>query len=229
MREAMACKILFLITTPKMGEKAQRIFAEEQIPVKYNLHASGTATSDIMDTLGLGSTDKSILLCALPQSAVEKIMRRLSRELRIGTVNSGIAFTLPLTGTNMLMLRMLEQIEDTLEQAGDRKEGTIMSEPKYALIAAVVNRGFSTEVMDAARAAGASGGSVLHTRQIAGEEASSKFGLSLQEEKDIILIVSHNQGKAAIMKQIGEKCGARSPAKGIVFSLPIDDAIGLER
>ncbi len=229
MREAMACKILLLITTPKMAEKAHRIYAEEKVPVKYNLHASGTATSEIMDTLGLGSTDKSILLSAVPQSAVDKLMRRLSRDLRIGTVNSGIAFTLPLTGTNMLMLRMLEQMEDCLELSGERKEGTTMTDPKYALIAAVVNRGFSTEVMDAARAAGASGGSVLHSRQVTSQEASSKFGLGLQEEKDIILIVAHDQSKAAIMKQIGEKCGIRSEAQGMVFSLPIDDAIGLSR
>ena len=118
----------------------------------------------------------------------------------------------------------LQEIDQPDEEG---KEEEIMTEKKYVLITALVNPGYSEEVMNAARAAGARGGTVLHSRQVSSEKAQSSLGLDVQEEKEMILIVSDNDHKLPIMQAIGEKCGLHSEAKGLVLSCPIDCAIGL--
>ena len=83
------------------------------------------------------------------------------------------------------------------------------------------------EVMAAARAAGAGGGTVVHSRSVVDDSALPHVGTGLAEEKDIVLIVANSETKLAIMQAISEKCGIRSEAKGIVYALPIDNVIGL--
>lgn len=216
--------ILSVITTPKLADRATQILAGEGIAIEYRLAAVGTATSEIMDVLGLGSIDKVILFSLLPKSKCGEMMNKMSKALVLHAVNSGIAFTVPLTGMNSLMLRMLTDIDGSNEE---RKEETAMPDTKYSVIASIINRGYSNELMDAAREAGASGGTVVNSRRIAEEALCSKWGLGAQEEKEIVLIVANAEKKVDIMKKISEKCGAHSEAKGVVFSLAIEEVIGL--
>ncbi len=216
-----AYRMLFLITTPKLTEKATQVLSAQGVPVEFRLSAVGTATSEIMDVLGLGSIDKTILCCTLPRPLCADVLASLSEALKFGSANSGIAFTLPLAGMSNLMLQLLAQMDP--KQTEERKEDTAMN--RYSLIAAMINRGYSNELMDAAREAGASGGSVLHSRQILSEDI--KWDLGAQEEKEIVLIVAKAEAKADIMKKITEKCGVHSQAQGLVFALPIEEAAGL--
>ncbi|MBQ7820964.1 MAG: hypothetical protein IJ391_01595 [Clostridia bacterium] len=221
-----AFQLLTLITTHKLAERATEIFGEVAIPIQYRMSAEGTASSEIMDMLGLGSIDKTVLTGIIPKSLSESMLDKLYSELRMDTANSGIAFTITLTGANNLILRMVEQkIEENTPQ-GDRKEENTVTEAKYVLIAAVVNRGFSSDVMDAARAVGAGGGTIIHSHRIGNEEVAGFWGLSHQEEKETVLIIASLENKVNIMKEISEKCGMHSNAKGVVLSLPIDSVIG---
>ncbi|MBE6679316.1 MAG: hypothetical protein E7598_02195 [Ruminococcaceae bacterium] len=95
------------------------------------------------------------------------------------------------------------------------------------MICVIVNRGYSEEVMVAARAAGAGGGTVIHSRSVVDDTALPHVGADLAEEKDIVIIVANAETKLAIMQAISEKCGIKTEAKGIVYSLPIDNVIGL--
>lgn len=95
------------------------------------------------------------------------------------------------------------------------------------LIAAIVDRGFSGDVMEAAKKAGAGGGTVLHSRSIESEEATNFWGMSVQEEKEIVLILTKHESKKEIMRAISENCGMQSKAKDLVMSLPIDSVMGI--
>ena len=220
-------QLLVLITNPKLADKATRVFRKSTLPVQYRLNAEGTASSEIMDMLGLGSIDKCILMSTVPRQMGDAMLTRLRLELHLGAVNSGIAFTISLSGMNKLLLRMLMKSEEENAVLNIRKVGNIMSDTKYALIVATVNIGFSGDVMDAAKAAGASGGTVIHSRWIGNEEVAASWGLSMQEEKEIVLILSEEDKRVEIMSGISEKCGMRSEAKGLVMSLPIDSVMGL--
>ena len=145
----------------------------------------------------------------------------------IGTGNSGIAFTLQMSGVNNLVLRILESMSDKKIQPKDRKDEIIMEDMKYVLITAIVNQGYSENVMEAARNAGAGGGTVVPSRRIGNKAATKFWGMSIQEEKEMIFIITETEKKLEIMRAIGEQCGIHSEAKGIVMSLPIDTVIGV--
>ena len=81
--------------------------------------------------------------------------------------------------------------------------------------------------MDAARENGAGGGTVIHAKGTGSEKAKKFFGISIADEKDMIFIVAKTEDKNRIMKAIMEKAGLESPAKSIVFSMPVTDTAGL--
>ncbi|MCI8697309.1 MAG: P-II family nitrogen regulator [Lachnospiraceae bacterium] len=103
-----------------------------------------------------------------------------------------------------------------------------MTENAYSLIMAIVNQGFSEEVMNAARPKGASGGTVFHSRRIGNQEAMKFWKISVQEEREVVLILAQKEDKLAIMQEIGRQCGMNSKAQGIVMSLPVDGIAGLD-
>ncbi len=223
----LSFRMLTLITTPKLADKAAEIFKKEHLALQYRFNAEGTASSEIMDMLGLGSVDKCVLISMLPKELSDKMLDKMKTELQMHAVNSGIAFTIPLNSISNLILRMLTQVADEngLNSAG--KDEIEMAEMKYVLIAAVVNRGFSGDVMNAAKSVGAKGGTIIHSRHIGNEESAGFWGLGMQEEKEIVMILAETENKVPIMKSIGEQCGMHSEAKGLVMSMPIDSVTGI--
>ena len=93
---------------------------------------------------------------------------------------------------------------------------------KFELIVCIVNAGFSQNVMAAARRAGARGGSILRGRGSADPEAEEFFNISIQPDKEIILILSSSDTKDAILKAIYQDSGLTTAANGIAFSLPVE-------
>ena len=217
-------RLLFLITSNKMAPKAGELFAADSVPIHYRVWAMGTATSEVLDILGLGTQEKRLLISILPKSKADAMLLKIHKALKIGSVNSGIAYTVPVTGASKVAFRMLDAITDEKEE---RKEETAVNDKKNAMIAAIINRGYSEEVMVAARKAGAGGGTVLQSRSVVDDSALSHIGAGLADEKEIVLIVANADTKLAIMQAISETCGINSDAKGIVYSLPIDNVIGL--
>lgn len=100
-------------------------------------------------------------------------------------------------------------------------------ENRFDLIVTIVNRGFSDLVMDAARAAGASGGTILHGRGTGLHEAERFFGIEIQSEKEIVLILTLSCERRAIMAAIAEGAGLHTQGKGLTFSLPVDEVSGI--
>ena len=226
-QKKLSFQLLTVITTPKLAEKTAEMFKKGALPLQYRFNAEGTASSEIMDMLGLGSTDKCVLVSMVPKHLSGVILDKLHSELHLDTVNSGIAFTIPLNGANNIILRMLTQNAEENAYGSDGKDENSMAETKHVLVAAIINRGFSGDVMEAAKSVGAKGGTVIHSRRIGNEEVSSFWGLSVQEEKEIVLILSPVENKIDIMRSISEKCGMNSDAKGIVMSMPIDSVMGI--
>ena len=98
----------------------------------------------------------------------------------------------------------------------------------YDLIVTVANRGFTDEIMEAARSAKAAGGTALHARRVGVKEAESFFGVTIQPEKEVILILTPSENRQDIMRAVTERWGLSSKAKAVVFSLPVIDAVGVQ-
>ncbi len=98
---------------------------------------------------------------------------------------------------------------------------------KHEVIMCVVNAGFSEAVMEAAWEFGARGGTVIHARGTANAEAEKIFNISIQPDKELVMILVEHEIRDAIMKAIYEKVGLKSEGKGIAFCLPVEDVVGL--
>lgn len=102
-----------------------------------------------------------------------------------------------------------------------------MDEKKYELIFCIVNAGFSETVMDAAKEAGARGGTLLRGRGTANQEAEELFHITIQPEKEIVMILVPREIKDAVLKGIYKAAGLSTAGQGIAFSLAVDKTVGL--
>ena len=100
---------------------------------------------------------------------------------------------------------------------------------EHELIIVILNEGYSDMVMDAARSAGAAGGTVLHAKGTGKTKTEKFFGVSLAEEKDMIYIVSAAGKKSDIMRAINKNAGPETKAGAICFSLPVSEVAGLRK
>ena len=98
---------------------------------------------------------------------------------------------------------------------------------EHEMILCIVNSGFSGEVMDAARACGAGGGTVLHARGTASPEAESFFKITIQPEKEMVMILVPSEIKDDVLHALYQKVGLQTPGQGIAFALPVDGVVGL--
>lgn len=97
----------------------------------------------------------------------------------------------------------------------------------HELIMTIINRGFADTVMEAAKAAGAAGGTVINARGTGIHEAEKFFGIIVQPEKELVLILTEHEKKNAIMTAICTRTDLKQAGKGICFSLPVDHVVGL--
>ncbi|MCM1043042.1 MAG: P-II family nitrogen regulator [Corallococcus sp.] len=102
-----------------------------------------------------------------------------------------------------------------------------MAKSKFQLIIIVINGGYSDLVMRHAKEAGARGGTVLHARGTGDSEIAAMFGITIQPDKELIIIIAPENDKDAIMKAIAKGAGVNTEAQGIVFSVPVDETIGI--
>ena len=98
---------------------------------------------------------------------------------------------------------------------------------KHEVIFCVVNAGFSDAVMDAAKEFGARGGTVIHARGTANSEAEKLYQITVQPEKEIVMILVSTDIKNDILHALYRAVGLNTPGQGIAFSMPVDAAVGL--
>ncbi|MCK9493028.1 MAG: hypothetical protein M0Q00_01525 [Acholeplasmataceae bacterium] len=96
-----------------------------------------------------------------------------------------------------------------------------------ALIVYICNSGYAYQAMDEARRAGARGGTILHGRSSLSTEKQKFFGITIHPEKDILMIVCLESQKQDLMKAINQKYGVTTEARGIIFSMKVDDTVGI--
>lgn len=97
----------------------------------------------------------------------------------------------------------------------------------HEVIFCVVNEGYSDEVMEVAKKFGARGGTVMNAKGTANKEAETFFHITIQPEKEIVMILVASEIKKDILHALYREVGLNSPGQGIAFSLPVDEAVGL--
>lgn len=97
----------------------------------------------------------------------------------------------------------------------------------YEMVLCIVNTGFSESVMEAARSFGANGGTILHARGTVSKEAEKIFNITIQPDKEIVMIIINKSIRNAMLEGLYNVVGSNTQAQGIVFTLPVDATAGL--
>lgn len=183
----------------------------------------GTAASEILDYFGLAASEKAVLCHAVTDETWKTIQSGLRRQLYIDVPGTGVAFIIPFSS-----IGGKKQLQVLLNgQAFEKGEEQTLKDTRYELLVVIANQGCTEQIMDAARAEGAGGGTVIHARGTGMEHAEQFLGFSLASEKEIVLIVAPKARKNAMMRAIMDHAGLNSDAKAIAFSLPVTDVAGM--
>ena len=90
-------KLLLGIVNRRDELKLKEVMDDCSVALSYTFDGMGTARSQLLDYLGIGETEKTIVLSVIPETDEERIMRNLRRELSLYLAGRGISFTIPLT------------------------------------------------------------------------------------------------------------------------------------
>jgi len=236
-------RLIFFIVDWNQANVVSDVFLEEKVRFYFISKGMGTANSEILDLLGIGARDKAVIICLEQQVLVQVLMKEVRKKLRRSNPGAGITFTVPLSAINDPVLLIFKQSihknekiaveleaamgQKATENPGQENKGRSMENMTHDLIVAVVNHGFSDAFMNTARGAGASGGTIINARGQAHEGAVKFFGIPVQDEKELIFILTSREKKVPLMKAICEAHGLNSNAQGIIFALPVDNVMGL--
>ncbi len=208
------------ITDHERGEAMNALYRASGLRAILSLPGRGTATSEHLAIYGLDATEKYVISAIGSGAEAEGLIKAAKRKLFIDIPGNGVMLTVPLK--SVAGGKTLAYLTDEQKTGGAPR-----MDFEHELIIVILNEGYSDFVMDAARAAGAGGGTVLHAKGTGGTRGEKFFSVSLADEKDMIYIIAHRDEKTSIMRSINEQAGPGSKAGAICFSLPISSVAGL--
>lgn len=225
-----AFRCLVIIVDANIRDRLTEFLTDSGISIYYQMHGIGTASSAFLNLCGLGDTNKAIVVCFIPKKRTRLLLAEMNQALQLHKKGTGIAVSIPINGMQGWLYKLLrttdrEQGETEMEMENEVKK---MSETiTHTMILVTARQGYSEDIMRTARTAGATGGTILKGLRCSPDEVATRFGISLQEEQEIVAIVTPMEKKTEIMTAISTQHGTGTPAHGIVLSLPVDAIIGL--
>ena len=221
--------LLFTIIKRSDIKEYHDFFEQNSVSVIYDTLGNGTAHEKTLSLLGIEKNEKAVLVSLVTYPTLKKILRGLALEMKIDLPDRGIAIAVPLSsvgGAKTLEYFSAGQDKDDLKDGADAPQNEeVEMQTVQELIVAIYEKGYTDFVMDAAREAGAGGGTTIRAK---GTSAGAQkfFGLSLADEKEMLFIVTSTAKKKDIMKAIMQNAGMESKAHSLVFSLPVTDSAG---
>ncbi len=161
--------------------------------------AKGTASSNLLRILGLGTKSKEMILIVIDKEKASNIVEAVRKDGRI----QGVAALL-----------------------GSIKENEMTT--KWKMITIIVNTGYADDIMDAARKAGARGGTITHARGTGTAEDAKFLGVQIVPEKEMILILSAADQTEKIVSAISALKCLDEPGIGIIYTQDVVDFKNLD-
>lgn len=201
-------------------KKMINIINKYKVGFKVVMYGKGTASSSLLEYFGLSNKEKSIMTMVLPPIICKHILREIEQKFNVNERGKGVAFSISLSSSTKYMLDFYKthEMEDFEMEAANQE-----------LIVTIVNEGYAEKVMTEAKKGGATGGTTINGRGLANEKAIKILNISIEPEKDIVLILVPSEKKNNIMNLIVENCGLKTTGAGICFSLPVDHVVGLNK
>lgn len=213
--------LMLTITRRSDEEEFSAFFRANCLSSVFALPADGTTNSHTLSLLGIERTEKTVFLAVTSGDTARSLIKGLRRQMYLDLPDRGVAVFCPLAsvGGNAALSSL------TRGEINEKDANEMNTE--HELIVIIANRDSTDLVMNAAREGGAGGGTVLHALGTAGNGTETFFGMSIAEEREILLIVAKGgETRNAIIRSIMKNAGPGTPAGALAFSLPITKAAG---
>lgn len=212
---------LFSIVERDKGKKLIKELEGMNIKINFQCVGFGTAPTEMMDIFGLGTNDKDIIISLASENTVKDMMANFGSRFESHSKYGGLMIILQTLAASRILTQILEFGYDKSLEKGD---GAMKNEHHNNLIFISVNEGFSDEVMQVARKAGATGGTIIKGRLAEIEQFAELAGGELESEREILCILAPLNTSKQIMEDVNEKFGITSQANGIIVALPTEKA-----
>ena len=223
----MSAANLFVLIIPRELTDGYGLFLwEKGLRSTFSFPCEGTASGSILHRLGLEKNEKTLIWSMMDEAGARKLLRSCVSDMGLNMPGNGIALRIPVqaVGGESSLRALAENMP--IRREGDKKMEQKIEFP-CVLITAICESGHTGAIMDAARQAGAGGGTVVHAKGTAGAMAEKFRGISLAQEKDMVLILSARKDRDPIMRAIMDRAGIDSPAHTVLFTLPVESVAGL--
>lgn len=190
--------LLFSILNRGNGDRFVQIARELGATGATVFPAKGTASSTLLHMLGIGDKSKDVVMIILSEDIAEKIIEKATEDEKINGVSA-----------------IISPYEE-----GSMKKG-------FKLITIIVNSGFADDIMDTARKAGATGGTITHARGTATGDQASFMGITVVPEKEMVMILSEEKDADNIVNAISEMKCLEEPGVGVVFVQDVKKFVNL--
>lgn len=222
MKKPEQMSLIMSIVERGSGGKLVKLYTKQQVFTHIRFEGQGTATSEILDILGLGGSEKDIILSMTTRPAARRLLEKLDDELQGAAPGRGIAFSIPLAAVSSLIAAF---IDITTKLDGEENE-TMGNQQKTSMILVTVNQGYTEAVMETARKAGARGGTIIRGRWAGDESFAQSYGITtLQAEKELIFIVVPTDLRNGIMDAVTKEHGLRTEAGAMVSAIGVEQMV----
>lgn len=204
------------ISPKKISENIIKLLNQSDVPMTLGRYGKGTATEAMLDYLGIAEKEKCITFSFMTLEMAFDISKKIRYKYK-----DSYSFVTPISSVGGK--HIMEHLSESLPENNNIKTDSFKFNKELILI--VSNRGYTDNVMEVARNAGAPGGTFIHARGTGSDNSEKFFGVTLGAEKEMIFIVTNREKKDTIMKEIMEKVGSNTDAGSIVFSLPVSEII----
>lgn len=220
----MTIKLLFTIVTRGLLQEVTQVLQSHGLEAQFATLGHGTASSEIRHMLGLGTTEKDVVLTLVPQQKLRRLLPELNSHLHLAKAGHGIAFAVALDGINASTFNSLirNMPEDIVKE-----EAPMNKECTHELILSVLDTDQTDLAFKAAKEAGCRGGTVIKGRRLYADQTKKIFSLIIQPEKELLIILVPSKDCNAIMKAMVNKVHSETGERIIAFSLPVSDVMGL--
>ena len=214
--------LLLSIVERDKGKKLIKALENINIHVNFQCVGFGTAPTEMMNIFGFGGKDKDIIISLGAESAVRSMMTNFGENFVSHTKYGGVMIVLRVSAANRILTEILRYDGD--DAISEKENVAMKNEYHNNLIIISVNEGFSDDVMQVARKAGATGGTVIKGRLASFGELLNPEKNDTDDEREIICILSQVDTGKKIMEDVNKEFGMKSPAKGVTIAIPAEKA-----
>ena len=210
-------ELMLTIVNFGVGSKVLKLGKEMGLVGGTVFLGKGTTKRSLLQFLELNEVRKEIILMGGTEETVSVALKRLSESLHLEKPGKGIALSLSISG---IIGQGREFGSETKEKSGCEK--------MYNLIYTIVEMGKADDVLEAAKKAGSTGGTIVNARGSGNHDQASKvFGMEIEPQKEIVLIISNKKKTKGIVDSIRHELDIDNPGHGVIFTMDVNEAHGL--